>query len=200
MKTKLTPHKAGTARLKFNRILVPVDFSGSAVEALAYAVALAKNMGAKIILLHVVEPVYAGAEPGMGCMPQQTEAQGIAARKLMRDIAGGLIPKGLFDKAVLRMGSPYHEITTAASVLKAGLIVITTHGRTGLSHVLMGSTAERVVRHAPCPVLTVRRAEGHASRRDSVRPSCSRSKAGKALESSARSFRTLTIFNSTTSQ
>jgi universal stress protein A len=165
MKTKSNLQVEGTPRLRINRILVPVDFSGSAGEALGYAVAMAKNMQARIVLLHVIEPAYAGAEPGMGYMPQQVEAQELAARKLMRDIAAEFIPRELFEKMMLRTGCPYHEITLAAQSLNAGLIVITTHGRTGLSHVLMGSTAERVVRHAHCPVLTVRRAEGHASRR-----------------------------------
>ena len=62
-------------------------------------------------------------------------------------------------EALVRAGQPYYEITTAAKELDVDLIVITTHGRTGLKHALLGSTAERVVRHAPCPVLTVRERE-----------------------------------------
>ena len=165
MKTRLDADKTGTPQLEMNRILVPVDFSGAEGEALAYAVPLANDTGAKIVLLHVIEPVYAGADPGLGYMPQRTKAQEKEAGKLMREMADEFIPKGLFEKAVLRTGCPHHEITTAARVLDAGLIVITTHGRTGLGRVLMGSTAECVVRHASCPVLTVRRADGHASRR-----------------------------------
>jgi nucleotide-binding universal stress UspA family protein len=60
---------------------------------------------------------------------------------------------------VVRLGHPYQEITDAARELKVDLIVISTHGYTGLKHVLLGSTAERIVRHAPCPVLTVREKE-----------------------------------------
>jgi universal stress protein A len=170
MKLKLTARRAGRSALRqpqltatprsglqLRRILVPTDFSGAAAQALRYAVPLARTMGAKIVLLHVIEPVYAGAEPGMGYMPQQTEAQTASAKNLMREIATEWVPKELFEKAVLRTGSPFHEIASAAQSLKADLIVITTHGRTGLNHVLMGSTAERVVRHAGCPVLTVRR-------------------------------------------
>lgn len=165
MKAKSILQSSTPSRPRINRILVPVDFSGSAGEALGYAVSLAKTMQARIVLLHVVEPAYAGAEPGLGYMPQQVDAQQAAARKLMRDVADEFIPAGFLEKMVLRTGCPYYEITAAAKALNAGLIVITTHGRTGLSHVLMGSTAERVVRHAHCPVLTVRRAEGHAPRR-----------------------------------
>jgi len=90
-------------------------------------------------------------------MPQQTATGEKADEERMREIAAEFIPKDLFDKTVVRLGTPYHEITTAAKRLKAGLIVITTHGRTGLDHVLMGSTVERVLRHAPCPVWTIRR-------------------------------------------
>jgi universal stress protein A len=157
MKTNLIRRTTGLAGLKVNRILVPLDFSEVSSKALAYAVALAAEMNAKITLLHVIEPVYVSADPGLTYIPQQTPAEENADAIRMRKIAAKFIPKSLFDKAVVRLGAPYHEITAAAKRLKAGLIVITTHGRTGLSHALMGSTAERVVRHAPCPVLTVRR-------------------------------------------
>ena len=145
-------------RLHVRRILVPVDFSDTAYKPVPYAVALAEDMGAKIILMHVVEPVYVGAEPGLTYVAPQTM---IAERKPNKDelrkIAQKMVPEKLFDKAIVREGTPYHEITAMAKRLKVGLIVITTHGRTGLSHILMGSTAEHVVRHARCPVLTVRR-------------------------------------------
>jgi hypothetical protein len=74
------------------------------------------------------------------------------------------IPEGLFDKAVVRQGVPCHEITTAAKRLKAGLIVLTTHGRTGLSHILMGSTAERVVRYARGKTRSALNPAGHCHR------------------------------------
>ncbi len=68
-----------------------------------------------------------------------------------------MVASKCLDKPVIRIGQPFHEIATGAKTLKADLIVVSTHGYTGLKHVLLGSTAERVVRHAPCPVLTVRR-------------------------------------------
>lgn len=146
------------AGLKIKRILVPLDFSDAARQALSYAIALAQDMKAKITLLHVVEPIYVNSEPGMNYLPEQAEAEQTWSRKRIGQIAAKHVPKGMFDKAVVRSGTPYFEICEAAKKLKAGLIVVTTHGRTGLSHALMGSTAERVVRHASCPVLTVRRA------------------------------------------
>ncbi len=147
-------------RLQIKRILVPLDFSERANKVLNYAVALAEKMGAKICLLHVVEPVFVSSEPGLTSLPQQTAlAEETASKKRLLKIAGDLIPMGRLEKAVIREGTPFFEISAAAKSLKADLIVIATHGRTGLSHVLMGSTAERVVRHAPCPVLTIRRAQ-----------------------------------------
>jgi len=156
MKTQLTRRNHIRTKPKINRILVPVDFSTESSHALDYAVDLAGNMRAKIILLHVIEPVYAGGD-GLALVSQPFAPESSADKKRLGLIAAKFIPKGVFDKAIVRMGVPYHEITTAAKILRAGLIVLTTHGRTGLSHILMGSTAERVVRHAHCPVLTVRR-------------------------------------------
>ena len=69
------------------------------------------------------------------------------------------MPAGVVEQTLVRHGVPYVEVTDAARTLKMDLIVITTHGYTGLKHVFLGSTAERIVRHAPCPVLTVREKE-----------------------------------------
>lgn len=151
--------KPKVARFAVNRILVPLDFSERAHKALTYAVALAAKTKAKITLLHVLEPVYASADPGLTYFPQQTAMEHKANIQRMRLIAAKFIPKNHFDKAVVRTGVPYNEIADTAKKLHTDLIVIATHGRTGLGHVLMGSTAERVVRHASCPVLTVRRTQ-----------------------------------------
>jgi nucleotide-binding universal stress UspA family protein len=151
------PARGALAGLGINRILVPLDLSAEARDTLHYAVALATDLRARIILLHVIEPIYVSASPGLSNLPQPIESETTAGARKLREIAAELIPPGLCEKAIVRTGHPAHEIAEAAKRLKAGLIVISTHGRTGLSHVLMGSTAERVVRHAPCPVLTVRR-------------------------------------------
>jgi universal stress protein A len=148
---------AATATWKLNRILVPTDFSGVARQALNYAVPLAVSFGAKITLIHVVEPVYVANEPGYPYPAVDLEELMKVAADRLQSLATELIPGPLLDITVVRSGSAFHEITTAAGEMKADLLVITTHGRTGLTHVLMGSTAERIVQHAPCPVLTVRR-------------------------------------------
>jgi len=90
------------------------------------------------------------------------------AQAHLQELANQLLPPGLAEKLVVRVGVPYHEIVEAAGELQADLIVITTHGHTGLKHVLLGSTAEWVVRHAPCPVLTVRRRD--SSREQRLKP------------------------------
>lgn len=109
------------------------------------------------MLIHVVEPVYHASEAGFAFLPETSEPLVARARARLRETAAQLMTPGLLDKAVVSEGSAYNEITSAARSLKVDLVVIATHGRTGLTHALLGGTAERVVRHAPCPVLTVRR-------------------------------------------
>lgn len=137
-------------------ILVPIDFSEHSQRALTYAGALARNSKAAVILLHVVEPV---AMPDFEFHPLMRERDDLAksANKRLGLLAGkvGLGGPHVF-KTVVRHGTPFYEITDAARTLKVDLIVIATHGYTGIKHVVLGSTAERVVRHATCPVLVVR--------------------------------------------
>ena len=144
-------------RLRLRSILVPTDFSKPAAKALGYATALAAQSGARLTLLNVVEPI--GATPDFTYSPLVLENEKVTAaakEQLRRLIQQQGIDPRLMAKALVRHGVPFNEITTAAAKLKVDLIVIATHGYTGLKHVLLGSTAERVVRHAPCPVLVVR--------------------------------------------
>jgi universal stress protein A len=142
--------------LDIQSILVPTDFSAPAVKALRQAVALAKQFDAKITLLNVVEPI--GATPDFAYNPMVLENEKVMAAT--NDHLKKLVKKekleGIVEKTVVRYGAPYSEISLAAKSLKCDLIVIATHGYTGLKHVFLGSTAERVVRHAPCPVLVIR--------------------------------------------
>jgi nucleotide-binding universal stress UspA family protein len=137
-------------------ILVPIDFSPPSAQALKYASVLATQFGAKITLLTVVQPV---AMPDFAYFPLMMENDKVnaqAKRELERIPVSQGLDSNLIEKVVVRNGVPFHEITGAAQTLKVDLIVISTHGYTGLKHVLLGSTAERVVRHAHCPVLVVR--------------------------------------------
>jgi nucleotide-binding universal stress UspA family protein len=150
--------RSASSGVRFRRILVPVDFSRCSNRAVRRAQELAAQQGSELILLHVVEPVVYPAElgyPSLAAMPSQTDYQRAGRTRLAR-LHKQLAATGGNVTAKLRVGQPYFEITRAARELAADLIVIATHGRTGLKHVFLGSTAERVVRHAQCPVLTVR--------------------------------------------
>jgi len=105
VKTKSAERCLGVASLNVDRILVPLDFSEAASHALHYAVALAADMRAKMILMHVVEPVYVSGDPGLTYIPQPTVGEDKADVKQMRDIAAKFIPKTLFDKAVVHRGT-----------------------------------------------------------------------------------------------
>jgi nucleotide-binding universal stress UspA family protein len=138
---------------------VPLDFSGKSRQALEYAVPLAQEHGGKISLVHVLQPAPASITvPGVGPYAAADDKSLITqARKRLVNVAAEMIPGELQAEMIVRRGNPYNEIIAAARALKADLIVISTHGYTGLKHALIGSVAERVVRHASCPVLAVRR-------------------------------------------
>jgi universal stress protein A len=138
---------------RIKSILVPIDFSAASKKALKYAVPFAEQFGAKLTLLHVVEPLG-------GSLAMENDEQAAACKShLEMVIKRQAINPALLDKTLIRQGRSFHEIANAARTLKVDLIIISTHGYTGLKHVFMGSTAERVVRHAPCPVLVVRENE-----------------------------------------
>ena len=158
--TSSTPGRAGkAASLKVRKILVPMDFSDLSKDALPWATFMAAQFKAAVILLHVVEkfPIdyLMGRElTSHATIPliKQAEADlGRAAADLSKSF-------GIKMSAAVREGKPHEEICEAAKARGADLIVLTTHGYTGLKHVWLGSTAERVVRHALCPVLVVRAA------------------------------------------
>ena len=147
------------ALLQIKSILVPIDFSATSEKALRYAVRMGEQFGSKITLLNVVQPV---ATPDFAYHPLMLEtdrAKDAAKARLDTLCRKLIVPARLLERTVVRYGTPFAEITAAAKSLKVDLIILTTHGYTGLKHVFMGSTAERVVRHAPCPVLTVREKE-----------------------------------------
>jgi nucleotide-binding universal stress UspA family protein len=141
------------------RIVVPVDFSQTSLRALDYAVQLSRRLDARLTVVHVVEPVHypmAGDLVGLGLdlSTVYTEIER-AARTRLTKLAAKLEARRIVVRSLLTHGTPHYVIVESAKKLKADLIIMSTHGRTGLSHVLMGSVAERVVRLAECPVLTV---------------------------------------------
>lgn len=145
--------------LGLKTILVPVDFSECSRKALDYAVPFAKQFNAEIILLNVIETV---PPPPMMVV---VESEAVTAK--MHEHAARMLADWRNNitavtnvKAVVRSGMAAHqEIIDAARDNNVDLIIVGTHGRSGFAHLLLGSTAERVVRHAPCPVLIVRERE-----------------------------------------
>ena len=138
------------------RILVPTDFSELAQSAALFAVALSRRFRSRLHLVHVVPTNLPADISHLGLVLHYRGLALDAARELHR-WRSELIPPAIdADELVLR-GTPHFEICRAAVELKADLVVLPTHGLTGLSHLLLGSTAERVVRHAPCPVLVIPR-------------------------------------------
>jgi len=144
--------------MEIRQILAPTDFSEYSKQAIVSAYELAQTFGAKLILLHVVElPVY----------PVEAFLPSAVGTTLLDDLErqarlhlAQLLPKAEHAKVevmcLIAVGTPYYKIIEVANAKKVDLIVMATHGRTGLSHLVMGSVAERVLRMAPCPVLTIR--------------------------------------------
>ena len=146
--------------MKVNTILVPTDFSADAEKAVSTACDLAKQLGgAKVVILHAYHVDVAMVSPMDGgyALPQgffeELRAQATAR---VDELVGRLIGEGIDAAGVVLQVPAVLAIAEEAGKLPADLIVMGTRGRTGLKHILLGSVAERVVRTAPCPVLTVK--------------------------------------------
>ena len=140
------------------KILVPIDFSDYSRSALKYAVNFCKNCKADMFLIYVVEPVIYPPDFSMGqiAIPSVNSEWDERARQELDKLAKEQIPSGVAVKTIIKTGKPFVEIIETAGELDVDLIIIATHGRSGVEHILFGSTAEKVVRKAPCPVLTLR--------------------------------------------
>jgi nucleotide-binding universal stress UspA family protein len=143
-------------------ILVPHDFSSSANHATAIARDEAKLHGGTIVLLHVIDLPYQLSPDSMIVPPEAGAPISVkqyaieSAEAHLQDIARRLAKDGATATAVVAFGNPVDEINQAVSDHKADLVVMGTHGRTGLRHLMAGSVAERVVRSSKVPVLTIR--------------------------------------------
>ena len=146
--------------MQIKKIICPTDFSETSGKALDYALFLAKAHEAQLVLLHVVDHLHGFDHYEILALTPMEIAQKMEKRanqqldELMDRIKGSVTA----EKAV-RNGKTSVEICEAARDTQADIIIIGSHGRTGLSHVLIGSVAETVVRHADCPVLVVRAGE-----------------------------------------
>jgi nucleotide-binding universal stress UspA family protein len=138
--------------MQIRRILVPVDFSSCSSAALEWAADLAERMGASVDLLHVWDGLYHRA---LEAEPLAMFAHSELAKE-MEVLLTNLESRGIEAHGRLEQGSPREAIVRCASEWDYDLIIMGTHGRTGLAHFILGSVAENVVRRAPCPVLTTR--------------------------------------------
>ena len=142
-------------KASINKILVPTDFTDYSEGAMNYAKMMAKKLGAGLLLVHVIEPFTYSVTDTIQVVDHYGALKAIA-EPLMDNLRKKIQKEKLqVDTAVLS-GTPYLEIIKKARQSGADLIVMGTHGRTGVTHLLMGSVAERVVRMSHCPVLTVR--------------------------------------------
>ena len=148
--------------IDLHRILVPTDFSKYSQSALAYAVAFAEKFNADLYLLHVVQDLalfipdmVTVTPPLTPTVKQLTDAVQVAFDQVARE---NHLERVRLHREV-REGAPFYEIIRFAKEADIDLIVMGTHGHSGLAHVLLGSVTEKVVRKAPCPVLTVRHPE-----------------------------------------
>jgi universal stress protein A len=144
--------------MNIQRILAPTDFSELSKQGLTSALELAEVFGAKLLLLHVVEPP---PYPVEGIVPSHLGATLLddLERQASNELAQALSETQTSRVEVARRvvtGVPYRKIVDVAEEEQSDLIVMTTHGRTGLGHLVMGSVAEKVVRTSPCPVFTIR--------------------------------------------
>ncbi len=140
----------------FKHILVPTDFGEPSHRALELALELAGTHGADLTVMHACEiPVY--PYEGMGALHIDllTPLEELARKKL-DELVSSLSQRGRSSKSVLKVGIPWQEILEVVRETQADLVVMGTHGRRGVTHALLGSVAEKMVRMSPVPVLTVR--------------------------------------------
>lgn len=146
--------------IAIRRILVPVDFSLPSQNALRYAIEFAKKFEAELLLVHVIEPPAYAPAFARGGPIEETDEQRRANEWFaseLTDQARQEVPDSVRFRTLLLKGTASTEIAQCATREEVDLIVMATSGRSGLKDVLVGSTAERVLRRAPCPVMTVHR-------------------------------------------
>ena len=138
-------------------VLVPLDFSDYSTQALDYAMELAHKLQARLTLLHVLQSLpLGGGDMGVTLPYSYMQELDAELNRRLESYLERVTVAGLNGDMILVHGSPYQEIVEAAKARQVDLIIMSTHGRTGLRHVLMGSVAEKVVQLASCPVLVTR--------------------------------------------
>jgi len=144
-----------------SKILIPTDFSQPARHAFTYAVDLNRLFGARLYLVHVLQDFTEFSEYNLSptILPQlYLEFEQSASNKL-EEMVRHIVPEHMHCDTYILHGVPFYEIIQFSRTEQVDLIVVGSHGRTGLKHVLFGHTAEKIVKKSPCPVLSVRHPE-----------------------------------------
>jgi nucleotide-binding universal stress UspA family protein len=141
----------------FRKIMCPVDFSAHGEEAAQRAAWFAQVSHGEVYLVHVIgnpaDPVYTPQDVTYWAMVKHAEQK---AAELLQQVADRWLPTDCPRQTVVLQGDPYQKLMEAASTISPDLIVMSTHGRTGIAHLVLGSVTEKIVRHAPCPVFVLR--------------------------------------------
>jgi nucleotide-binding universal stress UspA family protein len=147
--------------LVIKRVLVPIDFSEHSKNALQYAISFAKQFKSELLLVYVVEPTIYPADFSFGqvAVPSIENELRERGKTELDNLLKTQVGTALTARAIVKTGKPFLEIIDLAVEEDVDIIVIATHGHTGVEHILFGGTAEKVVRKAPCPVLVVRPVE-----------------------------------------
>ena len=146
-------------------ILLPTDGSECSVKAMTYALSFARQYSGRVVALHVVDRRWeeqtrlAFAEVGQDLAQKIRDGYAEEARRILQEVADAGAKASVPEETRVATGIPFDDIVRIGKELPADIIIMGTHGRTGVSHLLLGSVAEKVVRRAPCPVLTVRKEE-----------------------------------------
>jgi nucleotide-binding universal stress UspA family protein len=150
--------KPPSTAIALRKILVPIDFSEYSKKALHYAIPFARQFNAKILLLYVVEPTIYPADFSFGQigMPNVENELRVKGEQELHELITNEIKGTVAAEALVKIGLPFVEVVSYAKDEGVDLIIVATHGHTGVEHILFGSTAEKIVRKAPCPVLVVR--------------------------------------------
>jgi len=142
----------------FDRILLPVDFSDHCDVAAQHAGWFAQQSGGTVHLVHVIanpaDDLYTPEEAPYWVMVEHAEKK---ALEMLEASAANCLPTGCPSKCHVEVGDPYDNILKVARAIRPDVIILSTHGRTGIAHLVMGSVAEKIVRHSTCPVFVVPR-------------------------------------------
>ncbi len=147
------------------KILVPIDFSDYSKSALRYAVEFNRDFKAELVLIYVVEPVIYPADFSFGqvALPSMEGELRERGQHQLQALSEREIPVEMPSRCLVRSGKPFQEIVGLAEEESADLIIIASHGHSGIEHLLFGSTAEKVIRKALCPVLSIRSRAHHSA-------------------------------------